>query len=258
MTLRLPALRPAMSVWRRDLRVFSKMWRGALLPPFLDPVLYFLALGFGLGAYVSDVNGIPYRDFIAPGLCASAAMWASSFESTFGFFWKMDQSRTHDNILATPVEPEDVVLGELLWAGTRAVVYATSFLSVIALLGYVHSWWALALPPFLFLGGLSFAAFGLGCTVLIPKADYFSFYFTLVVNPMFLFGGIFFPFDSLPGWAQAIGWFVPTHHLVEIARALGDGSGGAGVVAANAAWLLVATTLLLVMPMIRYRRRLVA
>jgi lipooligosaccharide transport system permease protein len=252
-----PHLASALSVWRRDLRLFSKLWRGTLLPPFLDPVVYFLALGFGLGAYVSSVNGIPYRDFIAPGLCASATLWAASFETTFHFFWKMDHSHVHDNMLATPVEPEDIVLGELLWAATRAVIYATSFLTVIALLGYVHSPWALALPPFLFLGGLAYGALGMTYSVLIPKMDYFTFYFTLVVNPMFLFGGIFFPFDSLPGWAQTIGWLVPTHHLVEIVRTLTDG-GRAVTLIGNSAWLAVATAVVLLVPLRRLRRRLVA
>jgi len=256
--IRTPSLRCALSVWRRDLRLFSKLWRGTLLPPFLDPVVYFLALGFGLGAFVHSVNGIPYRDFIAPAMCASATLWASSFEATFAFFWKMDHSHLHENILATPVEPEDVVLGELLWGATRAVIYATSFLVVIALLGYVHSPWALALPPFLFLGGLAFGALGLAYTVLIPRMDYFTFYFTLIVNPMFLFGGIFFPVDSLPEWAQAVAWLLPTEHLVSIARTLAGGEGSLMTVLGHSVWLVIATTLVTLVPLYRYRRRMVA
>src|ERR1700740_2006779 len=94
---RRPRLNMAQRVWQHNARVFSKLWRGELLPPFLDPVVYFLALGFGLGAFVSDIDGVPYRDYIAPGLCATAALWAASFEATYGFFWRMDRRGVHQN-----------------------------------------------------------------------------------------------------------------------------------------------------------------
>jgi lipooligosaccharide transport system permease protein len=253
-----PRLHMALRVWQHHARVFLKLWRGELLPPFLDPVIYFLAIGFGLGTYVSSIDGVPFRDFVAPGLCASAALWGASFEATFGFFWRMNQIGVHANMLATPIEPEDIVLGELLWAATRAAVYASAFLIAIAAMGYIHSPWALALPPFLFLGGLAFAAIGLAYAVSISKMDFFTFYFTLVVNPMFLFGGIFFPVDSLPGWAQQIAWFLPMQHVVAITRTLAGGGGDVGTVAADAAWLLVATAIVLLVPLWRLRRRLVA
>jgi lipooligosaccharide transport system permease protein len=169
----------------------------------------------------------------------------------------MDHAHLHDNVLATPVEPEDVVLGELLWAATRAVIYATTFLAVVAAMGYIDSPWAIALPPFLFLGGLAYGSLGLAYSVLIPRMDYFTFYFTLVVNPMFLFGGIFFPVESLPGWAQVVAWLLPTEHLVAITRALANG-GSAASVAGDTLWLLVATALVLAVPLHRYRRRMVA
>src|SRR3954467_12898103 len=148
-----PRLGDAIAVWRRNARVFSHIWKGALLPLFLDPLFYLVSLGFGLGTYLASVNGIPYKDFIAPGLCASAVMWAATFETTWNTFFKMAQSRQFDAILATPVEPEDLVLGELLWAATRAFVYGTVFLVVVVALGLTSSPWVIALPPFLFLGG---------------------------------------------------------------------------------------------------------
>jgi lipooligosaccharide transport system permease protein len=247
----------ALRVWQHQVRVFAKLWRGVMLPPFLDPVIFFVALGFGLGAYVSKIDGIPYRDFVAPGMCVSAALWAASLESTFGFFWRMDQLRIHENMLSTPIEPEDVVLGELLWGGTRSTIYASAFLTVIALMGYVDSPWALTLPLFLFLGGLAFGAVGLAYAVLAPKLDYFTFYFTLVVNPMFFFGGIVFPLGGLPQWAQHVAWLLPTQHVVAIARTLTNG-GSVTTVLSNAAWLLVATAIVLVVPLRRLRRRVVA
>jgi lipooligosaccharide transport system permease protein len=252
-----PRLGIALRVWRRDLRVFSKVWRGALLPLFFDPLFYLVAMGFGLGTYLATINGVPYRQFIAPGLCASAVMWAASFEMAWNTWFKMEESRLYDAVLSTPIEVEDLALGELLWAGTRSVIYGSAFLLVIALVGLVDSWWALAMPPFLLLGGLCFATIGLTYTSLIPKMDYFSFYFTLFVTPMFLFGGIFFPYDRLPDWAQVIAWFTPLYHLVQIARELATGPHAATVLA-DTAWLAVLTLVLFFVPVRGMRRRLVA
>ena len=86
-----PSIPHAASVWYRNARVFSKLWRGALLPTFLDPFFYLLALGFGLGTYVARINGIPYEDFIAPGLIASAAMWSAAFETTYNVYFRMNE-----------------------------------------------------------------------------------------------------------------------------------------------------------------------
>lgn len=254
--IRRPVWRMGLRVWRRNALAYAKVWRSSMLPPFFDPLFYFVAFGFGLGTYVAEVNGVPYRDFIAPGLCASAVMWAASFEVTFSFFWRM-QSGVHDNVVSTPVEPEDVVLGELLWAATRALLYGSSFLVVVAVLGYVRSPWAAVLPAFLFLGGFAFGALGMAFSVLATKVDYYTFYFTLLVNPMFLLGGIFFPPDALPGWAEALAWLTPMFHLVAVARELTTGP-DATVVILNGTWLLVAAGLIAVIPLRRLRQRIVA
>jgi lipooligosaccharide transport system permease protein len=252
-----PSLSHAVSVWRRNARVFSKVWKGALLPQFFDPLFYLVALGFGLGTYLARVNGIPYRDFIAPGLCASAVMWAASFETTWNLFFRMEETRLYDAILSTPVEVEDLVTGELLWAVTRSIVYGTSFLIVIAAFGFVSSPWALTMPLFLGLGGACFAAMGIAYTSLIPKMDYYTFYFTLFITPMFLFGGIFYPYSRLPDWAQIAAWFTPLYHLVNITRDLALGP-DALTVAGNALWLAVLATALFFVPVRAMRRRLVA
>lgn len=257
MSLAVPNLRMALRVWRRNLRVYSKIWRNTLLPLFFDPLLYLMAMGFGLGTYLATINGVPYKEFIAPGLCASAVMWGSVFEVTWNAWFRMEELRLYDAMLVTPVEVEDLVAGEVLWAATRAVIYGTAFLIVIAVFGLVDSWWALALPPFLFLGGLCFATIGLAYTSLIRKMDYYTFFFTLFVTPMFLFGGIFFPYDQLPDWAQVGAWFAPLYHLVSVCRELATGPGWAPLLG-HTAWLVAVTAALLAVPVRGMRRRLVA
>ena len=254
--LRRPQLRPALSVWYRNLLAFSSTWRGSLVPTALDPVLYLVGLGFGLGAYVSAIDGVPYRDFVASGLCAAAVLAVASFEATFGVFWRMGLTTMHENMLTTQVEAEDIVLGELLWSATRATLYGTVYLATIAVLGFVNSPWALLMPPFMLLGGLAFAAMGMWFSVLVRDLDYFSYYFILVVNPLFLFGGIFFPLDGLPAWVGALGSALPTVHLVEISRALSGGHIEASVLG-HAGWLALTASVCALVPLRLLRRRLI-
>ena len=253
----IPVPRLAAAVWMRNARVFSKLWRGALLPTFLDPFLYLLSLGFGLGTYVAHINGIPYKDFIAPGLIASAAMWSAAFETTYNVYFRMNELRLYDNILSTPAEPQDIVAGDLAWSASRATVYGIVVLVVVSAFGLIDSWWAILIPPFVLLGGLCFSVIGYAFTTLIPKIDLYSYFFTLGITPMFLFSGIFFPFNELPGWVEVFAWFMPLYHLVEITRGLATGPELADI-ALNAAWLAAVSVALFIVPVRALRRKLVA
>jgi lipooligosaccharide transport system permease protein len=252
-----PVPRLAAAVWMRNARVFSKLWRGALLPTFLDPFLYLLAMGFGLGTYVAHINGIPYKEFIAPGLIASAAMWSAAFETTYNVYFRMNELRLYDNLLSTPVEVQDLVAGDLAWSASRATVYGCVVLAVVSAFGLIESWWALLIPPFVVLGGLCFSVIGYSFTALIPKIDLYSYFFTLGITPMFLFSGLFFPFNELPGWVEVVAWFMPLYHLVEITRGLATGPELLSIVD-NTAWLAVVTAALFVVPVRALRKKLVA
>ena len=251
-----PKPKLAYRVWRRDLRVFSKLWKGALLPTFFDPVFYLLAMGFGLGTYLSHINGIPYKNFIAAGLVGSSVMWASAFETTYNVYFRMNEYRLYDNMLATPVEVEDLVAGEMAWACTRAVIYGTAFLLIVTAFGLVESPWAVLTPLFLVLGGACFAVIGLSFTAIVGKVDYFTYYYTLFITPLFLFSGIFYPLDRLPEWTHVVAWFTPLYHLVRITRGLILGPDALAILG-NAVWLLVLTSALFAVPVIYMRRRLV-
>jgi lipooligosaccharide transport system permease protein len=252
----LPSPRHAASVARRNALVFSKLWKGALLPQFLDPLFYLVALGFGLGTYVASINGEDYRDFLAPGLIASAAMWAAAFECTYNVYLRMNETRLYDAVLSTPVEVQDLVAGDLTWSAIRSTIYGTVFLLVVTAFGLIESPWAVVLPPLVALGGLCMSVVAYTFTALIPRIDLYSYFFTLGITPMFLFSGIFFPFDELPRFAEVIAWFTPLYHSVEISRAMATGPGP--MVLVHAAWLVVVSAALFVVPVRAVRRRLVA
>ena len=253
----LPSPRLAAAVWSRNAQVFSKLWKGALLPTFLDPFFYLLALGFGLGTYIAHgINGVPYKEFVAPGLIASAAMWSSAFETTYNVYFRMNELRLYDNLLSTPVEPQDLVAGDIAWSSTRATIYGIVVLIVVAAVGLVSSPWAILIPPFVLLGGLCFSVIGYTFTSLIPKIDLYSYFFTIGITPMFLFSGIFFPFNQLPGWVEVVAWFTPLYHLVEITRGLATGPDAASILI-HTAWLTVVTALLFTIPVRALRAKLV-
>ncbi len=251
-----PSPRYAVAIWRRNASVFSKLWKGALLPTFLDPFFYLLALGFGLGTYVAQVNGIPYKDFVAPGLIASAAMWSAAFETTYNVYFRMNELRLYDNVLSTPVEVQDLVAGDLAWSATRATLYGTGVLVVVAAFGLISSPWAILIPPFVALGGLCISVIGYTFTSLIPKIDLYSYFFTLGITPMFLFSGIFFPFDRLPGWVEAVAWLTPLYHLVAITRGMATGPDGLQILI-HSAWLAAVSAALFTIPVRALRAKLV-
>jgi lipooligosaccharide transport system permease protein len=263
-TLRIPSPRGTFRVWQRNMTIFRKYWKTLLLPNFFEPLLYLAALGLGLGTFIQrgGIEGQSYVQFIAPGLLASNAMFAASFESTFNTYVKLKIRRTYDAIVTTPVNAEDVVAGEYLWAGTRAALYGTGFLAVLTVLGLafgeplITSWWALLIPPVLLMIGIMFSVTGTLFTSLIDRIDLFSYYFTLVVTPLFLFSGIFFPVEDFPAPVPQIAWFTPLYHAVNVCRALAVGPTLAVLV--DVAWILIFTAALALIPIHLMRRRLIS
>lgn len=254
--MHIPSPRGAFRVWQRDLTIFRKFWKPALFPNFIEPFFYLAALGLGLGAFIQDINGQDYILYIAPGLLASNAMFAASFEATFNTFVKLKFDHVYDAIVSTPVNAEDIVAGEYLWAGTRSMLYGTALLIVLTVLGLVSSWWALFLPPFIFLVGLMFSVMGMLFTSLIQSIDFYAYYFTLIVTPMFLFSGIFFPVEDFPAPVPQLAWFTPLYHAVNVCRGLATGPSPSVLV--DVAWVLVFTFGLALVPVQIMRKRLIS
>ena len=255
---RVPDVRVASAwrLWQRDASIYKRTYKLNILPNFFEPFLYLLAMGLGLGAYLARVNGIKYIDYIAPGLVAVAAMYGASFEVTFNAFVKMQFGKIYDAVMSTPLTIEDIGLGEMLWSTTRALIYGTVFLAIAATFGVVHSWLAVLAPVAVAMTGMMFSTIGLSFTAVIPLIDYFTYYWTMFITPMFLFSGIFFPLDRLPQGVRVVAWFVPLHQAVNLMRAL-ILTGDAGAAGASALWILGVTAALFVLPMNLLRRRLV-
>lgn len=207
-------------VLRRHMKVFRRIWWTNTMFNFLEPILYMTAMGFGLGAYVQNIDGISYAQFIAPGFIASSGMWASTFECTYGSFVRLQFEKTLHSMLAAPLTVADVVWGEILYATVKSFVYGTVILAAIALLGLVQSWWSILILPFLALPGMVFALLALSFIGFIKNIDHINYYITIFSTPVYLFSGIFFPLDSLPLLGQAAVWINPLYHSVEVCRDL--------------------------------------
>lgn len=207
-------------VWRRNLLVWRKLAIASVLGNIADPLLYMLALGYGIGAFVPEVGGMKYIVFIGTGMVCQSAMFTSSFEGMYSAFSRMHMQRTWDAIINAPISLDDVLFAEWVWAATKAVVSTTAILAVIMLLGFGHTWLALFVPPVAFLTGLTFAAFGLIMTALAPGYDFFTYFFTLVLTPMLLLSGVFFPVDQMPAALAAVADFLPLKHAIDLVRPL--------------------------------------
>ena len=187
---------------------------------FIEPVLYLWAMGFGLGVYVNNVQGLPYIQFLAPGLVASSTMFAVSYEMTYDSFTRMNYHKTFHAMVATPVSMEDVVMGEIIYGTFKGLLYGSVFFTVTLLFGLVKSPWALLLPVPLILLAVTFSVLSLVWTSVAPNYESFGYFFTLFMSPMFLFSGIFFPVESLPAGVRYLAWATPLYHTVEVVRPL--------------------------------------
>ncbi|MGZ4750324.1 MAG: ABC transporter permease [Oryzihumus sp.] len=217
----------------RNVMSFRHGWI-AIITGFAEPVFYLFSLGIGLGSLVRTVTTdggtvVPYAHFVAPALLASSAMNGAVFDSTFNVFFKLKYAKLYDSVLATPLGPRDVAVGEIGWALIRGSLYAAAFLAVAVAAGTVHSWWALLAVPAATLIGFAFAAVGMFATTFMRSWVDFD-YVTLAIQPMFLFSATFFPLATYPGAVQWVVQLTPLYHGVALERALMLGEVGPGLV----------------------------
>jgi lipooligosaccharide transport system permease protein len=244
-------------VWMRNKDVFMKTYKTNFLPSLLEPVLYLLALGLGLGGFVQLIDGEPYINFIAPALVAVSMMFSSFYECTFASFVRMYFQKTFDAIIATPVTIEEVITGEMLWGATKSLINSSIVLAVIVAFGVVPSPMLLLIPPLSFLVGLLFSAIAMCFTAIVPNIDAFNYPNFLFITPMFLLSGTFFPLTSMPEFLQvAAQIFLPLTNAVSVTRALALGSIQISILF-NLAWMLIVTPVFFILAINLMKKRLI-
>ncbi len=213
------------------------------LSALIEPILYLFALGVGLGALVGEVEGpdgglVSYGAFVAPALLAASAMNGAVYESTFNLFSKLHFQKLYDAMLATPLTPRDIAVGELTWALLRGSIYSAAFLGIAAVAGLATSWWSLLAIPAATLIGFTFAGISMTATTFMKSWQDFDLV-QLLLMPLFLFSATFFPLDVYPAAVQNLVVISPLYHGVELTRGL--------MLGALSWWLVVHAVVLFVL-----------
>jgi len=210
----------ALAVWARNLRVWRSMLASSILINFGEPFLYLVGLGFGLGLYVGGQMEMPYLTFLASGLLAASAMNTASFEALYSVFTRMVPQKTYDAMLTSPLEIQDIMAGEILWCATKATIHGAGILAVAAVLGAVSGWQSLWTLPILFITAITFTTPALIMTARASSYAFFSYYTTLVMMPLMLLSGVFYPVTALPPVLQGVLHWLPLIHAVQLIRPL--------------------------------------
>ncbi len=207
--------------------VYRRTWRGSIIGRFLSPLLFLLSMGLGLGSLVDEraggVDGTSYLHFVVPGIVATQAMWIAMGESTYQVFSYIKWNRMYHSMLATPLRVSEVLRGHLAAVVGHLTLGTTIFVAVAALFRGFSSWEALLTIPIGVLTGLAFAVPIFAYTGKQTGDDGFNILFRLVLTPLMLFSGTFFPISQLPGWMQPVAWVTPLWHGVELSRGAATG-----------------------------------
>jgi lipooligosaccharide transport system permease protein len=243
-------------VWYRHLRVYTRNLVSNGLPPFLEPVIFLVGIGVGLGKYIASMDGMPYLLFLATALPVTSSMFTAAYECTFGTFIRLEFEKAYDGMLAAPITVRDLFLGELLWAGTKGLFFAACVVTVMACFGTAPMPGSLLSPVVGLLTGMMFGALSLLVTSFVKNINHFNFYFTGFLSPMFFFSGTVFPLESLPASLRPVAELFPLTHAVRLARSLALGQLGPGV-PLDLLFLVALTAIAAQVAIERLRRRMV-
>ncbi len=243
-------------MWRRNSRVYLRLWKTELAAPIIEPIFTFFAFGFGVGALISArVEGLSYLSFVGAGVLAFTVLSRTVFEMTYGAYFRMVYQSTYDAILATPVNAESLAFGEIFWAMTKGAIDCLFILPLVVAFGSATSLFTpLAFVPLIF-GCLSLASLSLTVTAKIYEIDYFNIFFAFFFSTLFICGA-WFPVDNLPLWLQTVAYFVPTTAVIDLTRACLNGNFASRHVY-ESIYLLTASLLLLEWALRSVRKRMV-
>ncbi len=207
-------------VWRRNLLVWRKLAVASVIGNIAEPMITLLAFGYGLGSLLQQIDGVPYIEFLASGSICMSVMMAASFEALYSAFSRMHVQKTWDTLLNTPLDLDDIVLAEMLWAASKAMISGLAILLVLFVLGIGLHPTAFLVPPLLFLIGMTFASIALIVNAIAKAYDFFTYYFTLVLTPMIFVSGVYYPTAQLPDWLQSLAACLPLGAAVQLVRPL--------------------------------------
>lgn len=251
----------ALRVFEHNFLVYRRSWRGSVMVSFISPLLFLTAMGIGLGSLVNrgggGVAGLPYLDFLAPGLLATTAMQTATIEATYPIMAKVYWEKTYEGMLATPIRVRDLLAGEMLWIMARLLLVELLFFAVMLIFRIPRSLESALSIIAAVLTGLAFATPILAFSAAQKNASGFAVLQRFVIMPLFLFGGAFFPLSRLPGPLQAVAWLTPISHGVQLTRGLTVGHLDAGATETDLAVVLVYLVGGLVAATFTLRRRLV-
>lgn len=212
-------LQRVLSVWYRHFSVYTKNLISNGIEVILEPMFFLIAIGLGLGQYIVNMEGIPYIKFLASAIIVPASMYTAAFECSFGTFIRLEFDKVYDGMLSAPITAKNLLVGEILFAGTKSLFYSSLILLVISLFGLVSLPMALFAPIGGFLTGLMFASISLLITSFVNTINHFNFYFTGLLTPMFFFSGIVFPLSNIPVQIRWLAYLFPLSHSTKIVRA---------------------------------------
>ena len=244
-------------VWLRNKDVFMKTYKTNFLPSLLEPILYLVAFGLGLGGFVQTIDGTPYVNFIAPAIVSVSMMYSAFYECTYASFVRMYFQKTFDAIVATPVNMEEVITGEIIWGATKSLINSSIVLAVITAAGLVSSPMFLLIPLVAFLVGFLFSSIAMCFTAIVPNIDAFNYPAFLFITPMTLLSGTFFPLTAMPEFVQSAAHIVfPLTNAVSITRALTLGNIETSILF-SLAWMLIVAPIFFILAINLMKKRLI-
>ncbi|AQT69664.1 Inner membrane transport permease YadH [Anaerohalosphaera lusitana] len=216
-----PLYKRLYSVWYRHMRTYTRHIVSNGFPPFLEPMIFLAGIGLGLGRYVDEnVQGLPYIEFLGTGLLVTTAMFTAAYECSFGTFIRLEFDKVYDGMLAAPITTNNLIVGEMLWAGTKGLFFSFAVLCVLSVFGVVPLPASLLAPVMGFVTAFMFSTMSLFIASFVRTINHFNFYFTGFISPMFFFSGVVFPVTNLPDYIQPFSQLVPLTHSVNLVRAI--------------------------------------
>jgi len=216
-----PLHRRLYAVWFRHMRVYTRNLLSNGLPPFLEPLIFLAGIGLGLGKYITEpMGGMKYIEYLGSGLLVTSAMYTAAFECSYGTFLRLEFEKVYDGMLAAPMTANNLIVGEILWAGSKGFFFSFAVLCILVAFKIITLPYGLLAPFVGFLTGVMFSTISLFVTSFVKTINHFSFYFTGFLSPMFFFSGVVFPVENLPAFVRPLAEIVPLTHAVRLVRAV--------------------------------------